>query len=61
MRPAVRRGAVYVVGHPAGERGRRAENVTRVETFGDHTFGTRPEWDTNDVHWVKALIDPQSP
>ena len=44
--------------------GRRIENFTRVETFGDHTFGVaptgHPEWDTNDVHWVKALVDPQS-
>jgi hypothetical protein len=44
--------------------GRRIENFTRVETFGDHTFGVsptgHPEWDTNDVHWVKALVDTQS-
>jgi hypothetical protein len=40
--------------------GRRVENFTRVETFGDHTFAGHPEWDTNDVHWVKALVDPQS-
>jgi hypothetical protein len=40
--------------------GRRVENFTRVETFGDHAFSAHPEWDTNDVHWVKALVDPQS-
>ena len=40
--------------------GRRVENFTRVETFGDHAFPAHPEWDTNDVHWVKALVDPQS-
>jgi hypothetical protein len=40
--------------------GRRVENFTRVETFGDHTFSTQPTWDTNDVNWVKALVDPQS-
>jgi hypothetical protein len=40
--------------------GRRIENFTRVETFGDHTFAGHPEWDTNDVHWVKTLVDPQS-
>jgi hypothetical protein len=40
--------------------GRRIENFTRVETFGDHTFAAHPGWDTNDVHWVKALVDPQS-
>ena len=40
--------------------GRRLENFTRVETFGDHTFSANPGWDTNDVHWVKALVDPQS-
>jgi hypothetical protein len=41
-------------------QGRRIENFTRVETFGDHTFNGHPQWDTNDVHWVKALVDPQS-
>ena len=40
--------------------GRRIENFTRVETFGDHAFAGHPEWDTNDVHWVKALVDPES-
>ena len=41
--------------------GRRVENFTRVETFGDHAFGSaHPEWDTNDVDWVKALVDPKS-
>ena len=40
--------------------GRRVENFTRVETFGDHTFATHPDWDTNDNHWVKALVDPHS-
>src|SRR5262249_26662494 len=41
--------------------GRRVENFTRVETFGDHTFAApNQKWDTNDVQWVKALIDPQS-
>jgi hypothetical protein len=42
-------------------QGRTVENFTRVETFGDHAFGAaQPEWDTNYVHWVKALVDPQS-
>jgi len=42
--------------------GRRVENFTRVETFGDHgTFGpAHPSWDTNDVNWVKVLVDPHS-
>ena len=42
--------------------GRRVENFTRVDTFGDHVKidPAHPEWDTNDVHWVKALVDPQS-
>jgi hypothetical protein len=35
--------------------GRVVENFTRVETFGDHQ-----ENGTNGVHWVKALVDPQS-
>jgi len=44
------------------ENGRLVENFTRVETFGDNTFTNppHPEWDTNHVHWVKALVDPQS-
>ena len=36
-------------------QGRRLENFTRVETFGDHQ-----ENGINDVHWVKALVDPES-
>jgi hypothetical protein len=36
-------------------QGRRLENFTRVETFGDNAATG-----TNDVHWVKALIDPRS-
>ena len=35
--------------------GNRIENFTRVETFGDNAGHG-----VNDVHWVKALIDPQS-
>jgi hypothetical protein len=35
--------------------GRRIENFTRVETFGDNAANG-----TNDVHWVKALVDPKS-
>lgn len=43
-------------------QGRRVENFTRFETFGDHANidPAHPEWDTNDVHWVKALVDPRS-
>ena len=37
------------------DRGRRLENFTRVETFGDNQGNGN-----NDVHWVKALVDPQS-
>jgi hypothetical protein len=49
--------------------GRLVENFTRVETFGDNTNikdpttnppSVHPEWDDNHVHWVKALVDPQS-
>ena len=42
--------------------GRRVENFTRVETFGDHQGcrAAHPEWDTNDVNWVKVLVDPKS-
>jgi hypothetical protein len=35
--------------------GKRLENFTRVETFGDNAANG-----LNDVHWVKALVDPQS-
>jgi hypothetical protein len=35
--------------------GRRVENFTRVETFGDNSANG-----TNDVQWVKALVDPKS-
>jgi len=35
--------------------GRRLENFTRVETFGDNAANG-----LNDVHWVKGLVDPQS-
>jgi hypothetical protein len=36
-------------------QGRRLENFTRVETFGDHQ-----ENGTNDVQWLKVLVDPSS-
>ena len=35
--------------------GKRLENFTRVETFGDNAANG-----LNDVNWVKALVDPQS-
>ena len=35
--------------------GRRLENFTRVETFGDNQANGN-----NDVHWVKVLVDPRS-
>ena len=36
-------------------QGRRLENYTRVETFGDHQ-----ENGNNDVNWVKVEVDPAS-
>jgi hypothetical protein len=36
-------------------QGGRLENFTRVETFGDNQANGN-----NDVHWVKALVDPSS-
>jgi hypothetical protein len=36
-------------------QGQRLENFTRVETFGDNAANG-----DNDVHWVKALVDPHS-
>jgi hypothetical protein len=35
--------------------GVRLENFTRLETFGGHA-----ENGTNDVNWVKVLVDPHS-
>ena len=37
--------------------GRRLENFTRVETFGDNATNTTL---SNDVQWVKVLVDPKS-
>ncbi|MBZ5521737.1 MAG: hypothetical protein LAP21_05805 [Acidobacteriia bacterium] len=37
-------------------KGRRLENFTRVETFGDNQANG-----TNDVHWVKVLVDARTP
>jgi hypothetical protein len=36
-------------------QGRRLENFTRVETFGDHQ-----ENGNNDVNWLKVTVDPTS-
>jgi hypothetical protein len=36
-------------------KGQRLENFTRVETFGDHQ-----ENGTNDVNWLKVLVDARS-
>jgi hypothetical protein len=36
-------------------QGRRLENFTRVETFGDNQANG-----TNDVNWVKVTVDPRS-
>jgi hypothetical protein len=36
-------------------QGRRLENFTRVETFGDNAVN-----ELNDVQWVKVLVDPKS-
>ncbi len=36
-------------------QGRRLENFTRVETFGDNQANGN-----NDVQWLKVLVDPQS-
>jgi hypothetical protein len=35
--------------------GRRLENFTRVETFGNNAANL-----TNDVNWLKALVDPKT-
>jgi hypothetical protein len=36
-------------------QGRRLENFTRVETFGDNAQNG-----LNDVHWLKVLVDPKT-
>jgi hypothetical protein len=36
-------------------QGRRLENFTRVETFGDNQANG-----TNDVNWLKVIVDPSS-
>ena len=36
-------------------QGRRLENFTRFETFGDNAPNG-----TNDVNWLKVLVDPGS-
>jgi hypothetical protein len=36
-------------------QGRRLENFTRVETFGDNAANGN-----NDVHWVKVFVNPRS-
>ena len=36
-------------------QGRRLENFSRVETFGDNQANGN-----NDVHWIKVLVDPRS-
>lgn len=42
--------------------GRRVENFTRVETYGDNVqnLASDPAGDVNDSHWVKVLVDPLS-
>jgi len=46
----------FRVDKPLQDRnGLRIENFTRVETFGDNQ-----QQGVNDVHWVKALVDPES-
>ena len=35
--------------------GRRLENFTRVETFGDNQAN-----DNNDVNWLKVFVNPRS-
>jgi hypothetical protein len=66
---AFRRPVVYVHGDShyfrvdkpfLDAQGRRLENFTRLETFGDNTFKTDPASDDNNVHWVKVLVDPDS-
>lgn len=41
-------------GHRLPQAGRRLENFTRVETFGDNQANG-----TNDVNWLKVTVDPR--
>ena len=46
----------FRIDHPfLDDQGRRLENFTRVETFGDNQTNGN-----NDVHWVKVLVDPST-
>jgi hypothetical protein len=36
-------------------QGRRVENFTRVETFGDNAVNGN-----NDVHWIRVMVEPRS-
>ncbi len=48
----------FRVYHPLLDaNGRRVQSFTRVETFGDNQA---PAGNTNDVQWLKALVDPAS-
>ena len=48
----------FRIDHPLQDStGRRVQNFTRVETFGDNQL---PAGNTNDVQWLKALVDPSS-
>ena len=48
----------FRIDHPLLDSlGRRVQNFTRVETFGDNQT---PAGNTNDVQWLKALVDPRS-
>ena len=40
---------------PRGCGGKRVENFTRLETFGDNAVSS-----VNDVQWVKVYVDPTS-
>jgi hypothetical protein len=61
---AFRKPVAYVHGDPhyfrvdkplLDSQGRRLENFTRVETFGDSAGNGN-----NDVHWLKVLVDARS-
>jgi hypothetical protein len=46
----------FRIDHPLLDAGgRRVQNFTRVETFGDHQ-----ENNNNDVQWLKVTVDPDS-
>ena len=35
-------------------------DVVAIGAFGDNAFKNNPEWDDNNVHWLKVLVDART-